>query len=115
MGDLLLNQPGLDEPRQLAAGGESIDTVQPLVIAVGELFVISEVNQGQSLAVLRREPGELVEKGDRLWAHQSVVAKGHPNQDRLSSNRSGSRKPRRMASSMARRFRCRGSLRPARL
>jgi len=80
VGTLLL---GLDEPPQFAAGGAGIYLVQPLVIAVGDLFVISEVNQGQTLAVFQREPGELVEPGDRLWAHQRVIAKGHPKRGSL--------------------------------
>ena len=48
-GALLLDQAGLHQAPQFAAGGQGIDLVEPLVLVVSDLVVVSQVNQGQAL------------------------------------------------------------------
>jgi hypothetical protein len=54
VGAVLVDETGLDQSPQLPPGGKSIDLVESLAVAVGDLVVVPQIDQCQSLPVVQR-------------------------------------------------------------
>jgi hypothetical protein len=52
--------------------------IYSLVVAVGDLIVMAQVYERESLMIVDRQGREPVEPGDGFRAHQSVISEGYP-------------------------------------
>jgi len=59
------------------AGNHGVDAVQTAVVSIGDELMLLQVYQGQPLAVVELNVGELVKPGEGLRIHQGMIAERH--------------------------------------
>jgi len=74
---VLLRQAGLNKSAQFAIGHDRIHVIEPLIIAVGHLLIVVQINQRQTLAIIQRIIGKLVEPDNRLRIQQKRFHTNH--------------------------------------